>query len=56
LARNVYFEFNSAINWGESVAVTIELTWGETATTQVYMKEEPPNKSSCFALTSNDGF
>ncbi len=28
------------------------MTWGETADTQVYMKEEPLKKSPCFALTS----
>ena len=28
------------------------MTWGETASVNVNMKEEPSNKSSCFALTS----
>jgi DNA (cytosine-5)-methyltransferase 1 len=28
------------------------MTWGETATAQVYMKEETSIKSNCFALTS----
>jgi hypothetical protein len=35
---------------------TIELTWGETAYTQVKGKKTTPNESRCFALTSNDLF
>ena len=34
--------------------LTVELTWGETSRTRAYMKEETPNESPCFALTSND--
>ena len=30
------------------------MTWGETATGQVYMKEETKEESPCFALTSID--
>lgn len=32
--------------------ITLEMTWGETSHTQVYMKEETSKESSCFALTS----
>ena len=31
------------------------MTWGETATEKVYMKEETKQESRCFALTSIDG-
>ena len=30
----------------------IEMTWGETAATQLQVKEKPLKQSSCFALTS----
>ncbi len=47
MSRKSYFDFKRS-------RPTAALTWRETATTQVYMKEEPKQQSNCFALTSNN--
>jgi hypothetical protein len=49
------FDFNrAAVEFLFKKRLTVEVTWGETATTQPERNHATPKQSRCFALTSSE--